>query len=76
LATIYIFYTVPLTFASRLVDPASLTEVAPRVAEWSEEHDLKIIELFSGMATALIWSTFFALCPIMFKVSIDTTLLQ
>ena len=69
LATIYIFYTVPLTFAARLVDPGSLEELAPRMAEWSESHDLKIIELFSGMISALIWSVFFALCPIMFKVS-------
>jgi hypothetical protein len=36
LATIYIFYTIPLTAASKIVDPESIREVFPRLSQWTE----------------------------------------
>jgi hypothetical protein len=63
-----VFYTIPLTAASALVDPMKLDELFPRFTEWSESlGGFEITQLVSGFITALIWSTFFALCPIMFK---------
>ena len=34
LAAIYVFYTIPLTAASRLVDPASVQELFPNLSSW------------------------------------------
>jgi Calcium-dependent channel, 7TM region, putative phosphate len=39
----------------------------PRLARWSESQNVQVIQLVSGMTTALIWSSFFALCPSMFQ---------
>lgn len=66
---IYVFYTIPLTLASQLAEPKNLENLFPRVVEASEENGVKITLLVSGLITAFIWSTFFALCPLMFSVS-------
>ena len=34
LGTIYVFYSIPLTAAARLVDPQSIKEVFPKLSEW------------------------------------------
>jgi hypothetical protein len=68
LAAIYVFYTIPLTAASTLVDPTQLDELFPEFDKWSNRlGGLEVTKLVSGFMTALIWSTFFAICPIMFK---------
>lgn len=68
LSVIYVFYTIPLTAASALVDPGKLDELFPQLADWTEKlGGLQVTNLVSGFMTALIWSVFFALCPIMFK---------
>lgn len=61
LAFIYVFYTVPLTAASNLVDAESLDRLFPGL------KDFEMSSLVSGFATALIWSAFFAVCPTLFK---------
>jgi len=66
LGTIYFFYTIPLTFATSLVDPSRLQEVFPRYEEWIQEHG-ELAEYLTGIVPALIWTAFFALCPVMFK---------
>lgn len=67
LAAIYSLYTIPLTLASTLLDPSNLQEVFPILAEWSDRDKFGVTKLISGLLSALIWTTFFALCPIMFK---------
>jgi hypothetical protein len=68
LAAIYVFYTIPLAAASALVDPTRLDELFPEFTKWSNNlGGLEVTKLLSGFMTALIWSTFFAICPIMFK---------
>ena len=67
LATIYVFYTIPLTAVSRLVDAEQLDQLFPELAKWSQDLGLEVAQYASGFLTALIWSTFFALCPILFK---------
>lgn len=64
----YVFYTVPLTFASQLADPKTLNRLFPGADELTESTGLQLTQLLSGLVTASIWSTFFALCPIIFKV--------
>jgi hypothetical protein len=68
LGLIYVFYTVPLTLASQLVDPQALEKIVPGAAELAAEKGIQITLLLSGLITAMIWSSFFAVCPVMFKV--------
>jgi hypothetical protein len=68
LGGVYFFYTVPLAAVSGLVDPNRLDKIFPRFADWSKNSGLEVTVLVSGLVTALIWSTFFALCPVLFKV--------
>ena len=67
LGGIYFFYTIPLTLASSIVDSETLDEIFPRLAEWAEARNIQITQLVSGMLSALIWSAFFASCPLIFK---------
>jgi len=67
LATIYIFYTIPLTAASKLVDPESIKEVFPSLSDWIDEHWGNGAELISGLLQSGIWTLFFALCPVLFR---------
>jgi Calcium-dependent channel, 7TM region, putative phosphate len=66
LALIYVFYTIPLAAASTLVNPSKLSELFPRLGDWSEKSGTNIANLVSGAITAIIWSGFFSVCPIMF----------
>jgi len=63
LVAIYIFYTIPLTFATGLVDPVKWAETFGR--EWSPSPFY--LKYLSGLLPALLWTGFFALCPLMFK---------
>ena len=71
LAAIYTLYTVPLNLASKLVSPEELDAVFPDLGEISKSIGFEVTGLLSGFVTALIWTTFFALCPVMFKVSVS-----
>jgi Calcium-dependent channel, 7TM region, putative phosphate len=66
LGSIYVFYTIPLTLAVSLIDPSNLDQLFPGYADWVHDH-LLFRNIFSGILPALIWTTFFALCPVMFK---------
>jgi hypothetical protein len=68
LAFLYVFYTVPLTLASQLVNPAALDKIVPEATQISKKKGFEITLLLSGLITALIWSGFFAVCPILFQV--------
>lgn len=63
LACIYIFYTIPISFAQSLVSPKNLGEI-PRFQKWG----FLSADILSGLVTALLYTLFFALCPMMFKV--------
>lgn len=65
----YTFYTIPLTAAAQLVDPQELDAIIPSVKGIEERDRLRLTLLLAGLITALIWSIFFALCPVVFKVS-------
>ncbi len=66
LAVIYIFYTLPLTFASALIAPEKLENLIPGIREAAKEN-LLLNNLLSGILPAVFYSIFFALCPVMFK---------
>jgi hypothetical protein len=63
LAAIYIFYTIPLTLATGLVDPQKWAEAFS--FEWNPS--LFYTQYLSGLLPALLWTGFFAFCPLMFK---------
>jgi len=65
---IFVFYTIPLTAASKLANPEDLGRFLPKLNGVSDERALELTVLLSGFLTAGIWSAFFALCPILFKV--------
>lgn len=69
LACIYIFYTVPITTAQKFVEPLSLQKTFPKLYEFLEENESQFLstDLLSGLVGALLYTTFFALCPVMFK---------
>lgn len=69
LTLIFVFYTIPLTAASQLANPEDLGNLIPKLDGVSDERAVEITLLLSGFITAGIWSLFFALCPILFKVS-------
>lgn len=71
LGTIFVFYTIPLTAASKLATPDDLFSLFPEVDGISDERLYDITVLLSGILTAAIWSAFFAFCPILFQVSVD-----
>jgi len=66
---IYIFYTVPITTAQKLVEPASLQKTFPGLYNLLEanENGFLSANILSGLVGALLYTTFFALCPVLFK---------
>jgi hypothetical protein len=66
LACIYFGYTIPLTFAASLVDPSKLDELIPGYEAWVSRN-VWSENIFSGILPALIWTLFFAMCPVIFK---------
>jgi hypothetical protein len=53
LAFIYIFYTLPLTAASRLVDPESIEEVFPQLFKWTDVSFIMRFCRTAGVPTLL-----------------------
>jgi hypothetical protein len=66
LACIFVFYTIPLTFAGALVAPEKLENLFPGIEEAANDNIL-LNNILSGILPAIFYSIFFALCPIMFK---------
>lgn len=66
LAVIFVFYTLPLTFASALVAPDKLNQLFPGIKDAAEQNIL-LNNLLSGILPAVFYSIFFALCPVLFK---------
>ena len=66
LAFIYIFYTIPITLAQTLVSPQNLQESVPAFYDWLNSTGFSA-SILSGLVSALLYTLFFALCPIMFK---------
>jgi hypothetical protein len=66
---IYIFYTVPITTAQKLVEPASLQRTFPGLYNFLEENGNGFFtaNILSGLVGALLYTLFFALCPVLFK---------
>jgi Calcium-dependent channel, 7TM region, putative phosphate len=67
LAAIYIFYTIPLTLASTLVAPENLEAIMPEFFHWVNEWWVDFSAVVSGLMQSLIWTAFFASCPVIFK---------
>lgn len=68
LLCIYIFYTMPITLAQKLVEPSSLQKTFPRLYDFLENGNGFIsANILSGLVSALLYTLFFALCPVMFK---------
>jgi Calcium-dependent channel, 7TM region, putative phosphate/Late exocytosis, associated with Golgi transport len=63
LGFLFVFYTVPLTLASQLVNPEAVNKLFPKFFGSVVQKEIGL----SGLITALIWSSFFALCPVIFK---------
>jgi hypothetical protein len=67
LATIYFFYTIPLTLAHSVVTPEKLSNAFPEIFK-EQKNSVLLSNIFSGLLSALVWTAFFAACPPMFKV--------
>lgn len=67
LATIYTLYTIPLTAASEFFSSSQLDTIFPELKDWSHEYGWQLSGVLSGLISAMVYTTFFALCPVMFK---------
>lgn len=67
LVFIYIFYTIPITAAQSLVAPQTLQKTLPGLQEWLSHSKYLSAEIMSGLVSALLYTSFFAICPVMFK---------
>lgn len=67
LAFIYIFYTIPITYAQSLVAPQSLKQMLPSFHAWLSNSKFLSAEIMQGLVSALLYTSFFALCPVIFK---------
>ena len=67
LAFIYVFYTIPITLAQSLVSPQKLQETVPAFYDWVNSTEWLSADIMSGLVSALLYTLFFALCPVMFK---------
>jgi len=65
---IYIFYTIPITAAKKVVEPSSLQRTLPGLYNWFNQTKYLSADILSGLVSALLYTTFFALCPVMFKM--------
>lgn len=63
LLLIYVFYTIPITAAQLLVAPETL----PGLFEWMGRTSWLSAEILSGLISALLYTCFFALCPVLFR---------
>jgi len=66
LAAIYVFYTFPISAAAAFADPTKLYELWPELENIVNNRVL-FKQILSGIVPALLFTLFFALCPVMFK---------
>ena len=66
LAAIYVFYTFPISAAAAFADPSKLYEIWPELEE-IVNNSVLFKQILSGIVPALLFTLFFALCPVMFK---------
>ena len=66
LAAIYVFYTFPISAAAAFADPTKLYEIWPELEE-IVNNSVLFKQILSGIVPALLFTLFFALCPVMFK---------
>ena len=66
LALIFVFYTVPLTVVGNLASKENLEALIPGLADIANQNSF-VDRLLQGFIPALLFSLFFALCPVMFK---------
>jgi hypothetical protein len=64
----YVFYTIPLTWSTSQVDPETIAWLFPDHSVISDSLGVNVPELISGLASSIIWSFFFMMCPQVFKV--------
>ena len=64
----YVFYTIPLTWSTSQVDPETIAWLFPDHSIVSDSLGVNVPELISGLASSIIWSFFFMMCPQVFKV--------
>lgn len=67
LATIYTLYTIPLTAASEFFSPSQLDILFPELKDLSIQSGWQLSGLLSGLISAMVYTAFFALCPVLFK---------
>ncbi|GAX28816.1 hypothetical protein FisN_35Lh018 [Fistulifera solaris] len=67
LAVIYTLYTIPLTAASEFFSPSQLNTLFPELKDLSDQYGWHLSGLLSGLISAIVYTTFFALCPVLFK---------
>ena len=65
LACLYVFYTIPLTFASSLVNPEVFEQLFPFLA------GTDFPDMITGFLSAMVWSIFFMICPQLFRVGLS-----
>jgi urea transporter len=68
LVFIYIFYTIPITAAQKVVEPANLRTTLPAMFAFFNSTAFLSVDLVSGLISGLLYTAFFALCPVMFKM--------
>lgn len=66
LSVIYIFYTFPISAAAAFADPSRLYQLWPELEQIVEEKAI-FKQILAGIVPALLFTLFFALCPVMFK---------
>eukprot|EP00586_Coscinodiscus_wailesii_P007726 CAMPEP_0172520824 /NCGR_PEP_ID=MMETSP1066-20121228/292223_1 /TAXON_ID=671091 /ORGANISM="Coscinodiscus wailesii, Strain CCMP2513" /LENGTH=1048 /DNA_ID=CAMNT_0013303637 /DNA_START=568 /DNA_END=3711 /DNA_ORIENTATION=- len=64
LIVIFIFYTVPLTYAAQLMNPERLSDI-PAIYQFLDRIGVR--DALSGLVQASLYTLFFALCPVMFR---------
>lgn len=65
LATIYVFWTFPLTFLAGFANSENLNAVFPGLQDLKDTY--LTAELLSSLIVALLYAGFLAICPVLFK---------
>ncbi|KAL7557538.1 hypothetical protein ACA910_019251 [Epithemia clementina (nom. ined.)] len=68
LIAFYALSPFPLTLVASVMDPQTLQQAFPKFFEWADRNQEGTAELMSGFLQSLLWTVFFALCPVFFKM--------
>ena len=58
----------PNRAAKKVVEPSSLQKTMPGLYNWFQQTKYLSADIMSGLVSALLYTTFFALCPVIFKM--------